>query len=218
MLELFNTLVSSEAQHKVLLKVLAFAKAATVTILATSLRGKAEAWATQWELTREESAHLFIACADILELHPSPVMKKEAFTLVNKALSRFTAKDTEMLAALKPIAHTTALQFIANPNLFSCDLIGYPIVQQLKGDRECARTLELLAVMVAGDLKGYKAGSYEEVLKQAGMTPEECLDKVRPVCCCPVSFRPDSCRPASCRPASCRPASCCPPSCRPASC
>jgi hypothetical protein len=179
MLELFATVAAPPVRHAIILKVLEYAVAAKIPTLAASLHGKAEIWERQWSLTPAEAIPLLAAVAAVLDTHPSPILKKEAFLLRSKALLLCPNNDGATLKMLKPVAHATALSFIANNMLFVCDCFQAAPMQALKGDPEAHASFELLDIMLRGNLSEFHRGSFSPVLQAADSNEEACLDKVR---------------------------------------
>jgi hypothetical protein len=181
MLELFNTTTVPAVKLAIIKKVLAYAQLGNLSSLAPSLQNKAEAWMVEWDLNPEEASSLFSAVAAVLDSHPHVVPKLEAFTLRSKLLLSCPADDTAAVEALKPVAHAASLSFIANSQLFVCDMFSAAPVQALKADMKYRDAYELLSIMLKGDIASYKVGSFDDVLKAAGMQPEACLEKVLPL-------------------------------------
>ena len=182
MLEMFNTAAAPAVKHALVLKVLEYARAARIGSLAASLHGKAEAWERRWELDGRDAAALFAAVAAVLDPHPSPLLKREAFTLRTKVLLGGKAAD----GALRGVAHAALLSFVANGALFVCDCFPAPAVQALKGDAEAGAVFELVSVMLRGDLRAFQQGDYAAVFEAAETTEAAVLEKARscPSCLC----------------------------------
>jgi hypothetical protein len=178
MLELFAIVAAPPVKYAIILKLLEYAVDAKIATLAASLHGKAEIWERQWSLKPAEAIPLFAAVAAVLDTHPSPILKKEAFVLRSKALLLCPASDSETLKMLKPVAHATALSFIANSMLFVCDCFQAAPMQALKGDPEAHAAYELLDIMLRGDLSAFHVGSFGPVLQAADTNEEACQEKV----------------------------------------
>lgn len=177
MLEMFNTVSAPGVKHTLVLKILEYARAARIGSLAASLHGKAEAWERQWGLEAADAAELFAAIAAVLEPHPSPILKREAFTLRTKVLLGGAASEGASRAA----AHASLLAFVANGALFVCDCFPAPAVQALRGDAEAGAAYELVSVMLRGDVPAFRSGDYSAVFTAAETTEAAVLEKARPV-------------------------------------
>lgn len=178
MLELFNTWPNPQYQHTLLLRILDYACDAKLNQLAASMHNRADLWQRAWALDEGQAMELFDRIARVLDMHPSPLLKKEAFSLQTRVLLACPATDKMRVTALKATACSAALAFIGNPGQFSCDVFQTAPVQALKGDKEHGEVFALLEMLLQGNLADYDSKRFEPLLAKAKTTEEELLDKV----------------------------------------
>lgn len=178
MLELFNAWPRSPYQYNLLMKILAFANSEKLSQLAVPLYGRADLWDRAWQLTQTQSMDMFEGIAKVLDMHPSPLLKKEAFGLQTRVLLSCPADDKKRIDALKPTARSAALAFIGNPTQFSCDVFNTAPVQALKTDSESSKVYELLDLLLHGKLSEFDSSKYTATLEQASTTETDVMSKV----------------------------------------
>lgn len=180
MLELFNSWQSPQYQHTLLLRILDYATEAKMNQLAASMHNRADLWQRAWALDEGQSMELFERIARVLDMHPSPLLKKEAFSLQTRVLLACPSSDKQKISELQATACSAALAFIGNPGQFSCDVFQTAPVQALRGDKEQGEIFALLEMLLQGKLADYDSKRFAPLLAQAQTTEEELLDKVRP--------------------------------------
>lgn len=178
MLELFNSWPSPQYQHALLLRILDYACEAKLSQLAASMHNRADLWQRAWALDEGRAMELFERIARVLDMHPSPLLKKEAFSLQTRVLLACPSGDKQRINALKATARSAALAFIGNPAQFSCDVFQTAPVQALKGDKEHGEIFALLEMLLQGKLADYDSKRFAGLLSQAQTTEAELLDKV----------------------------------------
>ena len=182
MLELFNSWPRSHYQYTLLMRILGFATTAKLSQLAVPLYGRADLWDRAWQLTQTQAMELFDGIAKVLDMHPSPLLKKEAFSLQTRVLLACPSDDKKRIESLKPTARSAALAFIGNPTQFSCDVFNTAPVQALKSDPEQSKVFELLDVLLHGKMSEFDSAKYTATLEQAQTTEADLMSKVRNMC------------------------------------
>lgn len=179
MLELFNSWPRSPYQYSLLMRILGFATTEKLSQLAVPLYGRADLWDRAFQLTQAQSMELFEGIAKVLDMHPSPLLKKEAFSLQTRVLLACPSDDKKRIESLKPTARSAALAFIGNPTQFSCDVFSTAPVQALKADPDQSKVFELLDVLLHGKLSEFDSSKYTATLEQAQTTEADLMSKVR---------------------------------------
>jgi hypothetical protein len=178
MLELFNSWPRPGYQHSLLVRILTFASKEKVSQLAVPLYGRADLWDRAWQLEQKQAMEMFEGIAKVLDMHPSPLLKKEAFALQTRVLLACPADDKARVQSLKPTARAAALAFIGNAAQFSCDIYSTAPVQALKDDPKDKAIFELLDLVLHGKLAEFDSSKFASVMEEAQTSESELLNKV----------------------------------------
>lgn len=181
LLTLYGVTSVPAAQYPVLLAAIDFAKSsrALAKQLVPALKGRADEWASTWQLPEGQARELYIAIASVMKVAGEKSVAKESLKLLTSALGLVRADDAAGLASAKPYAVQAVQEFIRSPDIYQCDLVDLPAVRQLSADPQQAPLLALLNAMLVGDLQGYERTVTAPLLEQIGVTAEAALGKAR---------------------------------------
>eukprot|EP00879_Flechtneria_rotunda_P004880 GHRR01005154.1.p1 GENE.GHRR01005154.1~~GHRR01005154.1.p1 ORF type:complete len:241 (+),score=111.48 GHRR01005154.1:2004-2726(+) len=122
---------------------------------------------------------LYLQLAALMKVVGDRASVKEYLRLLSSGLALVNASEAAELAKVKPFAVEAVKAFIRSPDIFQCDFWELPAVQQLSRDAISAPLLQLLNVMLKGDLQGFKAAATPAVLDSVGVSADAALDKMR---------------------------------------
>eukprot|EP00877_Chromochloris_zofingiensis_P013134 jgi/Chrzof1/8074/UNPLg00119.t1 len=184
LLTLYAACPTPQSKYMVLLAAIEFAKThkSLATAIMPAVKGKAEDWQRQWNLSDPIARDLFLALASLMKVVGDRASIKEYLKLLTSAMAIINANDAADLTRVKPMAIQAIQEFIRSPDIFQCDFWELPAVQQLSKDPQHAPLLQLLELMLAGDLAGFRSvlgSSPAEVLDSIGVNQDAAIDKVR---------------------------------------
>jgi translation initiation factor 3 subunit M len=165
----------------VLQQTLEFAKQSRqlAALLVPVVKGKADEWKRVWNLKPSMALELYLQLAAIMKVVGDRPSVKEYLRLLSSALTLVDASEAAQLAKVKPFAVEAIKAFIRSPDIFQCDFWELPAVQQLSKDAASAPLLQLLNVVLLGDLQGFRAAATPAVLEGIGVSADAALDKMR---------------------------------------
>ena len=108
-------------------------------------------------------------------------MAKESFKFLTKYLATFSGEDVHTLSEAKEEAIRTIVEFVKAPDMFQCDLLNLPAVEQLEKDAKHALAYQLLKIFLTQRLDAYLEfqAANSDLLKSYGLVHEDCITKMR---------------------------------------
>lgn len=181
LLALYGNCSTAPARYMVLLQTLEFAKQSKqlAALLVPVVKGKADEWKRVWGLKPSMALELYLQLAALMKVVGDRASVKEYLRLLSSALALVNAADAADMAKVKPFAVEAVKAFIRSPDIFQCDFWELPAVQQLAKDGPSSPLLQLLNVVLRGDLKGFKSAATPAVLEAIGVSADAALDKMR---------------------------------------
>lgn len=179
LLGLYTSCPTKPTQYLVLLQLLKFAQQSKqlAALLVPVIKGKADDWRRSWSLKPSMAYELYIHLANVMKVVSDRGCIKEYLRLQSSALT--LAQDPAELAKAKPFAVEAVKTFIRSPDIFQCDFWELPAVQQLAQDKASASLLQLLDVMLQGDLQGFKKVGNAGLLDTVGVSADAAMTKMR---------------------------------------
>lgn len=181
LLTLYSNAQTAPARYMVLLQTLEFAKQSKqlAALLAPVVKGKADEWNRVWNLKPSMAIELYLQLAALMKVVSDRPSVKEYLRLLSSALALVKPTEAADMAKVKPFAVEAVKAFIRSPDIFQCDFWELPAVQQLSREQGSAALLQLLDVMLNGDLAGFKSAASPAVLDSVGISADAALDKMR---------------------------------------
>ncbi|CAN6702356.1 unnamed protein product [Malus baccata var. baccata] len=140
---------------------------------------KVESFLKEWNIGISDQRQLFLAIANVLKEHKN--LAKESFKFLTKYLATFSGEDAHTLSEAKEEAVRTIVEFVKAPDMFQCDLLNMPAVEQLEKDAKHALAYQLLKIFLTQRLDAYlefQAANFD-LLKSYGLGHEDCITKMR---------------------------------------
>lgn len=179
LLGLYTSCPTKPTQYLVLLQLLKFAQQSKqlAALLVPITKGKADEWRRSWGLKASMAYELYIHLANVMKVVGDRSCIKEYLRLQSSALA--LPQDPTELAKAKPFAVEAVKTFIRSPDIFQCDFWELPAVQQLAQDKSSAPLLQLLDVVLQGDLQGFKKVGTPALLESVGVSTDAAMTKMR---------------------------------------
>jgi translation initiation factor 3 subunit M len=165
----------SAARFNTLISALKYAASAKRTgELAAALKGKVQLIKNEYAL-EGDSFRVFLLALSNLSAEPGT----DSYSILTEYLASFSPPSAVTSDANAPeVAKRAVRDLVSTPGLVQCDF--YDTVKHLGTKGGFGKVSELIKLVVESDLKKMKAfcGSNKAVLKEVGVTEEQCLDKV----------------------------------------
>jgi translation initiation factor 3 subunit M len=165
----------SAARFNTLISALKYAASAKRTgELAAALKGKVQLIKNEYAL-EGDSFRVFLLALSNLSAEPGT----DSYSILTEYLASFSPPSAVTSDANAPeVAKRAVRDLVSTPELVQCDF--YDTVKHLGTKGGFGKVSELIKLVVESDLKKMKAfcGSNKAVLKEVGVTEEQCLDKV----------------------------------------
>ncbi|KAG0500722.1 hypothetical protein HPP92_000794 [Vanilla planifolia] len=133
----------------------------------------------EWNIGIEDQRDLFLTIANILKDNRS--MSREYFAFLSKYLATFSAEELHIPNDSKEEAVRAIIEFVKSPDMFQCDLLDMPAVNQLEKDGKYSLILKLLKIFLTDRLDAYLDfhSANSTLLKSYGLVHEDCITKMR---------------------------------------
>ncbi|CAN6574621.1 unnamed protein product [Malus baccata var. baccata] len=176
---LYNLLENPYSRFLVYLSALNLAINGKVTEHVIPSFKKVESFLKEWNIGISDQRQLFLAIANVLKEHKN--LAKESFKFLTKYLATFSGEDAHTLSEAKEEAVRTIVEFVKAPDMFQCDLLNMPAVEQLEKDAKHALAYQLLKIFLTQRLDAYLEfqAANSDLLKSYGLGHEDCITKMR---------------------------------------
>ncbi|CAN6708448.1 unnamed protein product [Malus baccata var. baccata] len=128
------------------------------------------------------SRQLFLTIVNVLKEHKKyAFLAKESFKFLTKYLATFSSEDVHTLSKAKEEAVRTIVEFVKASDMFQCDLLNMPAVEQLEKDAKHALAYQLMKFFLTKRLDAcleFQAAN-PDLLKSYGLVHEDCITKMR---------------------------------------
>jgi translation initiation factor 3 subunit M len=140
---------------------------------------KIDSFLKEWNIGIVDQRKLFLAISNVLKENKSAA--KDSFKFLNKYLMTFSGEDAHNLSEAKEEAVHTIVEFVKAPDLFQCDMLDMPAVEQLEKDAKYALVYQLLKIFLTQRLDAYLEfqAANSTFLKSLGLVHEDCIAKMR---------------------------------------
>ncbi|KAG0449458.1 hypothetical protein HPP92_027353, partial [Vanilla planifolia] len=107
------------------------------------------------------------------------IMSREYFAFLSKYLATFSAEELHIPNDSKEEAVRAIIEFVKFPDMFQCDLLDMPAVNQLEKDGKYSLILKLLKIFLTDRLDAYLDfhSANSTLLKSYGLVHEDCITK-----------------------------------------
>ncbi|CAM8933425.1 unnamed protein product [Rhodiola kirilowii] len=143
---LYNLLEDPLSRFVVYMKALTLALNAKVADHIIPSFKKIDSFLKEWNIGASDQWDLFHAVTNVLRQNKSS--PKDSFKFLDKYLSTFSGEDISALGVAKGEAVKAIVEFIKAPDMFQCDLLDLPAMQQLEADVEHAAIYQLLKIFL----------------------------------------------------------------------
>ncbi|GAB2228669.1 hypothetical protein Droror1_Dr00022792 [Drosera rotundifolia] len=176
---LYNLLEDAYCKFYVYLKALQLALRGNVTEHVTPSLKTIDTFLKEWNIEVQDQRQLFLTISKILKENKSSA--KDWFSFMAKYLATFSGDDTDAMSEAKEDAAHTVLEFVEAPDMFQCDLLDMPVVQQLEKDSQHSVAFELLKIFSTDKLDAYLRihAANAAALESYGLVHEDCVAKMR---------------------------------------
>ncbi|KAM1954343.1 hypothetical protein ACFX1T_023701 [Malus domestica] len=176
---LYNLLENPYSRFLVYLSALNLAINGRVTEHVIPSFKNVESFLKEWNIGISDQRQLFFTIANVLKEHKN--MTKESFKFLTKYLATFSGEDVHTLSEAKEEAIRTIVEFVKAPDMFQCDLLNMPAVEQLEKDAKHALAYQLLKIFLTQRLDAYLEfqAVNSDLLKSYGLVHEDCITKMR---------------------------------------
>jgi translation initiation factor 3 subunit M len=179
LINLYNLLEHPYFQFYVYLKALNLAVDGKVTEYIIPSFKKIDSFLKEWNIGVAEQRELFLAISNVLRENKS--LSKDSFKFLTNYLATFSGEDAHVLSEAKEEAVRAIVDFVKAPDLFQCDILDLPAVEQLEKDAKYALLYQLLKIFLTQRLDAYLEfhTANSTLLKDYGLVHEECIAKMR---------------------------------------
>ncbi|GAU29178.1 hypothetical protein TSUD_275970, partial [Trifolium subterraneum] len=179
LITLYNLLKNPYCQFYVYLKALNLAVDGKVTEYIIPSFKKIDSFLKEWKVGVPEQRELFLAISNVLKENKS--LSKDSFKFLTNYLATFSGEDAHILSEAKEEAVRAVVDFVRAPDVFQCDLLDLPAVEQLEKDAKYALLYQLLKIFLTQRLDAYLEfhTANSTLLKDYGLVHEECIAKMR---------------------------------------
>ncbi|KAM0958440.1 hypothetical protein ACFX2C_023731 [Malus domestica] len=176
---LYNLLENPYSRFLVYLSALNLAINGRVTEHVIPSFKNVESFLKEWNIGISDQRQLFLTIANVLKAHKN--MTKESFKFLTKYLATFSGEDVHTLSEAKEEAIRTIVEFVNAPDMYQCDLLIMPAVEQLEKDTKHALAYQLLKIFLTQRLDAYLEfqAVNSDLLKSYGLVHEDCITKMR---------------------------------------
>ncbi|KAM0955348.1 hypothetical protein EV1_023501 [Malus domestica] len=176
---LYNLLENPYSRFLVYLSALNLAINGRVTEHVIPSFKNVESFLKEWNIGISDQRQLFLTIANVLKAHKN--MTKESFKFLTKYLATFSGEDVHTLSEAKEEAIRTIVEFVKAPDMYQCDLLIMPAVEQLEKDTKHALAYQLLKIFLTQRLDAYLEfqAVNSDLLKSYGLVHEDCITKMR---------------------------------------
>ncbi|XP_070673472.1 uncharacterized protein [Malus domestica] len=108
-------------------------------------------------------------------------LAKESFKFLTKYLATFSGEDVHTLSKAKEEAVRTIVEFVKASDMFQCDLLNMPAVEQLEKDAKHALAYQLMKFFLTKRLDAYLEfqAANPDLLKSYCLVHEDSITKMR---------------------------------------
>ncbi|CAK9223417.1 unnamed protein product [Sphagnum troendelagicum] len=176
---LYNMLGNPYGRFLIFKRAVKLAIAGKVTDLIVPSFKRLDAFLREWHIGESDKRDLYLSATNILKDQKGS--SKESYSFLVKYLATFAGEDALTLSEAKEEAVRAVIEFVKSPDMFQCDLLDMPAVQQLSKDAKYAPVYRLLDIFLTGRLDGYMEfhSANAALLKNYGLVHEECITKMR---------------------------------------
>jgi len=179
LLALFNLMPFNYGRYTVLMRLLQYGTHASLSDSLLAVTKRVDVWVKEWELGMGDVRALYLALANAFR---SQQGSREHFSFLIKYLSTFEGTGESIpVAEIRAEAMRAAVEFMASPDVFQCDLLDLGSVQQLQSDPQAGPVFALLGTMLTGKLGDFVAFTKANpgLLERLELSQEGVLTKVR---------------------------------------
>ncbi|GAB4828663.1 hypothetical protein Ancab_018328 [Ancistrocladus abbreviatus] len=176
---LYNLLEDAYCRFYVYMKALHLSVSGNVTEYVIPSFKKIDNFLKEWNIGVQEQRELFLTISNILK--ESRSSGKDSFNFLTKYLATFFGDDTHDMSEVKEDAVRAVIEFAKAPDMFQCDLLDMPAVQQLEKDAKYSIVYQLLRIFLSKRLDAYLnfQAANSTSLKSYGLVHEDCIAKMR---------------------------------------
>ncbi|GAB2279906.1 hypothetical protein Dimus_014541 [Dionaea muscipula] len=176
---LYNLLEDAYSKFYVYMKALQLALSGNVTEHVIPSFKKIDTFLKEWNIGVQDQRELFYSIFNILKENKSS--GKDSLSFLTKYLASFSGDDAHVLAEAKDNAVLAVMEFVKAPDMFQCDLLDLPAVQQLEKDAQHSVAFELLRIFLSDRLDTYLDfhANHTTALESYGLVHEDCIAKMR---------------------------------------
>ncbi|RXH69177.1 hypothetical protein DVH24_036961 [Malus domestica] len=141
-----------------------------------------ESFLKEWNIGISDQRQLFLTIVNVLKEHKKcAFLAKESFKFLTKYLATFSGEDVHTLSKAKEEAVRTIVEFVKASDMFQCDLLNMPAVEQLEKDAKHALAYQLMKFFLTKRLDAYLEfqAANPDLLKSYCLVHEDSITKMR---------------------------------------
>lgn len=140
---------------------------------------KIDSFLKEWNIDVKDQRELFLAISNAVRESKSSA--KDSLMYLTKYLATFSGEDVEEMSEAKEVAVRAIVEFLKAPNVFQCNLLDMPAVEQLEKDGIHCLVYQLLKIFLTQRLDAYLEfeAANSTLLKSYGLVHEDCITKMR---------------------------------------
>ncbi|CAM6014166.1 unnamed protein product [Sphagnum balticum] len=176
---LYNMLGNPYGRFLIFKRAVKLAIMGKVTDLIVPSFKRIDAFLREWNIGESDKRDLYLSATNILKDQKGS--SKESYSFLVKYLATFAGEDAVTLSEAKEEAVRAVIEFVKSPDMFQCDLLDMPALQQLSKDSKYAPVYRLLDIFLTRRLDAYLEfhNANAALLKNYGLVHEECITKMR---------------------------------------
>ncbi|CAK9197803.1 unnamed protein product [Sphagnum jensenii] len=176
---LYNMLGNPYGRFLIFKRAVKLAIMGKVTDLIVPSFKRIDAFLREWNIGESDKRDLYLSATNILKDQKGS--SKESYSFLVKYLATFAGEDAVTLSEAKEEAVRAVIEFVKSPDMFQCDLLDMPALQQLSKDSKYAPVYRLLDIFLTRHLDAYLEfhNANAALLKNYGLVHEECITKMR---------------------------------------